>query len=390
MVEEMKPLRSKVAAAKFFSTLGYSTCWEDPEVLRLALRVSRDDTVLSVTSGGDLTIGLLLEDPKEVISIDLNPIQNYLLELKLACFRALAHPEMLAFLGVRPCDRRLRLYERLGPHLSREARDYWSTHTHMLAAGVLRQGRQDRYFFRFGVLLRLLLGPGRVESLLSVRRRGVQREFFDKQLNCHRWRWLFDLFFSRTVMSLSMDAAHFRLVRDVKFGPLLRRQADRILREAPAWENFFLHWVLTRSYPAEACMPPYLQEANFETICGRLHRITIVTEELETFLSREPAGRFSRFNLSNVFDWMEESAFLALIQEIVRVARPGARLCYYNLLNRRVVPRTMGALTRYPELAADLLRRNRAMGYTNFELCEVNGSRQKAGGTTDGKPSHRP
>jgi len=388
MVEEMKPLRSKVAAAKFFSTLGYSTCWEDPEVLRLALRVTRDDTVLSVTSGGDLTIGLLLEDPKEVISIDLNPIQNYLLELKLACFRALAHPDMLAFLGVRPCDRRLRLYGRLEPYLSREARDYWSTHTHMLAAGVLRQGRQDRYFFRFGVLLRLLLGPGRVDGLLSVRRRGEQREFFDEQLNCRRWRCLFDLFFSRTVMSLSMDAAHFRLVRDVRFGPLLRRQADHILREAPAWENFFLYWVLTRSYPAEACMPPYLQEGNYKTIRGRVDRIIMVTEELETFLLRQPAGRFSRFNLSNVFDWMEESAFLALLEEVARVARPGARLCYYNLLNRRVVPRTLAAFTRHPELGADLLARNRAMGYTNFELCEVNGYRQEAGGTTDEKPPH--
>jgi hypothetical protein len=39
------------------------------------------------------------------------------------------------------------------------------------------------------------------------------------------------------------------------------------------------------------------------------------------------------------------------------------------------VPQTSGAFTRHPELGAELLARNRAMGYTNFELCEVNGQR---------------
>ena len=59
----MMELRSQVASAKFFRKLGYSTCWEDPEVLRQALMVNSDDHVLSITSAGDLSIGLLLEDP---------------------------------------------------------------------------------------------------------------------------------------------------------------------------------------------------------------------------------------------------------------------------------------------------------------------------------------
>lgn len=367
----MKHVRSEVAAAKFFTTMGYSTCWEDPEVLRLALRVTSDDRVLSVTSGGDLVIGLLLEDPQQVVSIDLNPIQTCLLELKLACFRAFSYPDMLAFLGVRPCDRRLRLFDRLEPYISSAARTYWSAHPQLISGGVLRQGRQDRYFFRFGTLLRFLLGPKRVDSLLSMRNRGEQQDFFDRQLNCRRWRWLFNLFFSRTVMSRSMDPAHFRLIHHIRFGPLLRRQADRVLREVPVWENFFVHWVLTRSYPGGVCMPPYLRESCFETIRSRLDRITLVTEELETFLVNQPTASFSKFNLSNVFDWMSESAFTVLLNELARVARPEARLCYYNLLNLRVVPGTMEAFTRRRKCAAALLEQNRAMGYTNFELYEV-------------------
>jgi S-adenosylmethionine-diacylglycerol 3-amino-3-carboxypropyl transferase len=363
--------RSSVAAAKFFTQLGYSTCWEDPEVLRQALLVTEKDTILSITSGGDLTIGLLLEKPRRIVSIDLNAIQNYLLELKLACFRVLDYEEMLSFLGIRPCDRRLRLFEVLKPCLSSSARDYWSLHGGLLKDGILRQGKQDRYFFQFGCLLRHLLGQKKVDTLLEITDLRAQQELFDHSWNGLRWRWLFDLFFSRTVMSLYMDPAHFELVKDKRFGPLIRKRVDRILRESPIWENYFIHWVLTKTYRDGSSMPPYLQEKNFETIRSQMDRITIVTDEIETFLLMQPSQSFSKFNLSNIFDWVDDESFAALLREIVRVARPKARVCYYNLLHRRIVPETWATFKRHVDLALELLNQNRAMGYTNFELYEI-------------------
>jgi S-adenosylmethionine-diacylglycerol 3-amino-3-carboxypropyl transferase len=367
----MKTLKSDVASSKFFTELGYSTCWEDPEVLKIALSVTERDTVLSVTSGGDLTIGLLLENPRQIVSIDLNAIQNYLLELKLACFRVLDYPDMLAFLGIRPSTKRLRLFETLRPHLSPSALNYWSEHPTLVENGCLHQGKQDCYFFNFSRLLCLLLGRKKIETLLKLKDLSAQKRFFDGEWNSRRWRWIFDLFFSRTVMSLFMDSAHFRLVKNLRFGPLIRKQVDDVLRDHPIWENYFVHWVMTRSYPGGNCMPPYLREENFETIRSRVDRISIVTEEIETFLAWQRSGSFSKFNLSNIFDWIDDNVFIVLLQEIDRVAGPNSRLCYYNLLRRRVVPGTFNSFTRYGELAEHLLKHNRAMGYTNFELYAV-------------------
>jgi len=364
----MKTLKSDVASANFFTRLGYSTCWEDPEVLKTALAVSAHDTVLSVTSGGDLTIGLLLEDPRHIVSIDLNAIQNYLLELKLACFRALDYAEMLAFLGIRPCTQRLRLFETLKPHLSSPALNYWSAHPDLVENGCLLQGKQDCYFFNFSRLLCFLLERKKIATFLQFKELPAQKDFFDRHWNTCRWRWLFDLFFCKTVMSWFMDSAHFRLIKDLRFGPLIRKQADDVLRDHPIWENYFVHWVLTGSYPGGKCMPPYLQEENFEIIRRRLDRISIVTEEIETFLAQQKTASFSKFNLSNIFDWIDDNVFGALLQEIERVAGPNARLCYYNLLHRRVVPGTFTGFTRHRQLAWHLLKLNRAMGYTNFEL----------------------
>ena len=63
----MKTNRSKVASAKFFSQLGYSTCWEDPVILKSALAINDRDNILSITSGGDLSIGLLLDNPLHIV-----------------------------------------------------------------------------------------------------------------------------------------------------------------------------------------------------------------------------------------------------------------------------------------------------------------------------------
>lgn len=379
----MKTKRSKVASAKFFSTLGYSTCWEDPIILKSALAVTDLDKVLSITSGGDLSIGLLLDNPLHVVSIDLNAIQNFLLELKLACFRGLEYPEMLSFLGVHPSNDRLYMYENLKSYLTHSARNYWSKHRSLIENGVLLQGKQDHYFFHFGKLLRIFIGRKKAEALLKHKNLFTQNHFVDHVWNSRRWRWVFDIFFSRMIMSRYMDPAHFRLVKDTRFGPLIRKQVDHVLRNLPIWENYFVHWALTKSYPGGNCMPPYLQENNFETIRSRIDRITIVNEEIETFLNRHDYGNFSKFNLSNIFDWVDDDTFIMLLQEISKKARPNARLCYYNLLHHRVVPDTLTAFKRKYNTAMQLFQQNRAMGYTNFELYEVNPDKMRIKGLED-------
>lgn len=381
----MKSNRSKVVSAKFFTKLGYSTCWEDPGVLKRALTVTDQDSVLSITSGGDLSIGLLLEDPLHVVSIDLNVVQNFLLELKLACFRALEYQEMLSFLGVHPSGVRLRIYEKLKSHLSHSSRHYWSRHRALIKNGVLLNGKQDHYFFHFGKLLRLFSGQKKVETLLKQKDLSAQKHFFDRVWNSRRWRWIFDFFFSRMIMSRYMDSSHFRLVKDIRFGPLIRKQVDHVLKELPIWKNYFVHWVLTKSYPGGTCMPPYLQKKNFETIRSRVDRITIISDEIETFLSHQGFGAFSKFNLSNIFDWVDDDSFIVLLKEISRAARPNAKLCYYNLLHHRIVPDTLAAFKRKKDFAIKLLQQNRAMGYTNFELYEVNPVSMKSASFT--KPS---
>ena len=93
------------------SKVAYSQCWEDPETARHALRVTPDDDVLVVTSGGCNALALLLDQPRSITAIDKNPAQNYLLELKRRAVQRLSHDDLMYFVGARWFEGRKALYK---------------------------------------------------------------------------------------------------------------------------------------------------------------------------------------------------------------------------------------------------------------------------------------
>ncbi|HEV3485525.1 MAG TPA: hypothetical protein VG106_08960, partial [Vicinamibacterales bacterium] len=61
-----------------------------------------------------------------------------------------------------------------------------------------------------------------------------------------------------------------------------------------------------------------------------------------------------------------------MLEGIVRVSRPGARLAYWNMLAPRRVPESMApALRPLDEFARELHRRDRAFFYSAFRVEEV-------------------
>ena len=106
----------------------------------------KDDIVLSITSGGCNVLAFLLDDPRKVIALDVNPHQGYLLELKMAAFRMLSYRGNLEFFGVRPCSARVACYRRrLRPCLSGDAARFWDGQPRKIARGIIHAGRYERY-----------------------------------------------------------------------------------------------------------------------------------------------------------------------------------------------------------------------------------------------------
>jgi S-adenosylmethionine-diacylglycerol 3-amino-3-carboxypropyl transferase len=357
-----------------FGRLLFAQCWEDPALDAEALRVRPGETVLSVTSGGCNTLSLALEGAGHVYAVDMNPAQSALLELKMAGVKTLRHGEYLELLGVRASNRRAVLYARTRPALPPNARAYWDGRRDWLRSGALGAGRYERYLALFRLFLRIVQGRDRIRQLFEPRSFEERSRFYERGWNRALWRVFFRLFFSRRVLgSRGLDRAFFTYVEEVPdFGHHFLERARHALVELPPAENYFLAQICLGRYRDEQSMPPYLLAENYPALRRAVERIEVVTQELGAFLACLPDNAVDAFNYSNVFEWVPTPVFEKMLRETHRVGRPGARLCYRNLLVRRTTPPALrDRFLSEEELGGRLLLKDRSFVYSHLEVARV-------------------
>lgn len=362
---------SEIAARAAFDTIRYAQCWEDADVLCAALAPEPGQTLVSITSAGDNTLALLTGGPARIIAVDLSPAQQACAALRVAAFRALTHAELLELTGSRPCGTRGALYARCRSLLPDEARTFWDAHAADVAAGIGGAGKFERYFALFRRrVLPLIHGRATVRALLEPRPPAGRAAFYETRWNNWRWRLLFRVFFSRGLMgALGRDPAFFRYVEGDVASRILARTRHALAVLDPA-ANPYLHWILTGTHGA--ALPRALRAEYFETIRARLDRIEWRVQALEDVLAALPPASVDGFNLSDIFEYMSPENHERLLRAILRVARPGARLAYWNLLVPRARPERLAHVLRpRPDLADSLFARDQAWFYSRFVVEEV-------------------
>ena len=98
------------------------------------LNIQKDDVILTITSAGDNILDYLLEGPRRVHAVDLNPNQNHLLELKVAAFSALSLYRYLETLSAKAAMKTSAVCSstKLSPYMSGHALQHWLNHTRCL------------------------------------------------------------------------------------------------------------------------------------------------------------------------------------------------------------------------------------------------------------------
>ncbi|MGH7303516.1 MAG: DUF3419 family protein, partial [Candidatus Rokuibacteriota bacterium] len=337
------------------SVLRYGQCWEDAEVLLAALDVRPGDTCLSIASAGDNTLALLLRNPARVIALDSSQAQLAALELRVAAFRELTHPELLELIGSRPSDRRPALYDRCRPRLGPAARNFWDARPEDIGRGIAGAGKFERYLAFFATrVLPLAHSRARVRRLLQARPRDERARFWDTRWETWRWRLLCRLFFSRAVLGrFGRDRAFFAHV-DGPVADRLRRVARRAVIDSDPEENPYLQWILAGRHLA--ALPCALRPENWATIRRNLDRLEWRYESLEAFCERAAPRSIERFNLSDVFEYVGLDAYHGLLERLATVGRPGGRLVYWNLLAPRQRPAQLADRLRPLDTVAGALR----------------------------------
>jgi S-adenosylmethionine-diacylglycerol 3-amino-3-carboxypropyl transferase len=316
---------------------------EDPALEIEALGVGPEETAVVVSSGGCTALSLLARGAGRVIAVDLNRSQNHLLELKAAAVRSLDRERAARFLGGSPdsASARWEAFLKLEPQLTPGARRYWRKHMDWVRVGVIRCGVCERFIRTVLRAVRAAIYPrARVDVLLRCQTLEQQREYFRTRWNTLRWRWLFILLLNRFVFRRTYHPA-FYTYATASFPSHFRRMAEWALTEIPVHSNYFVHQMITESYPSPDVAPPYLTPAGHAALADVDRRLQLVDGPVEEFLRRTPDGSVHAFALSNICEWLDPQAITRLFTEVVRTAAPGARVIFRNFVGWTEVPEVL-------------------------------------------------
>lgn len=353
-----------------FGIVRYANCWEDAELLLTALEPAPGKKILSIASAGDNALALAAAGA-DVVAADLSIPQLACAELRIAAIRSLDYEELLAFLGIAEHADRLSIYAKLRGELSANAAAYWDANSATLAEGLIHEGKFEKYFHLFRKrVLSLIHSRATVQELLLPKTRAERETFYEQRWNNRRWRWLFKIFFSRTVMGrLGRDPEFFRYVEG-SVGDRILARARHALIELPTDENPFLQYIVTGNY--RPALPTYLRPEKFNELRRAVDRITLVHGPIDQVAETHRGDGWDGYNLSDIFEYLGPELSEEVYGRLLATARPGARLAYWNMLvPRRRPERFAERIESLDQLAADCFFRDRAFFYSAFVIEQV-------------------
>jgi len=311
------------APARFPPTFLYTQSWEDPHADAPYLELGPEDTVLTLTSGGCNSIDKCLHDVKAVYSVDCNPAQNSLLELKRTAIRRLDYEDFWLLFGEGKHQDFDRIFERdLMPFLSQKAIMFWKAHKYYFKDGLYYHGGMGKVVMVMQVLFKLLGLQSTVNKMLASTTIEEQVAHFDR---C----WLVRLFryspaFITSVMSDIVALLLFNRITLWFGGGIPGKQADLIQKDGVhlsdyaartfvgvikgsliARDNYFYYNCLTGHFSHQSC-PDYLKEENFRKLKDdkAIDTLHIVDD---FFLPTLKKRTYTKIVLMDHLDWLSDA-----------------------------------------------------------------------------------
>jgi len=278
--------------------------WEDPRIDGQVLEVTGDDVLLMLTTGGCNVLDRLVDGPSRIVTADLNPAQNALLELKLAAIAALEHEQFfeLFALSNRPLFEQV-YQSRLRPRLSASAASFWDGNAAFFN-NVMHAGAAG-FLAKCLIVITTLFGlRPLIRQFASCRTLAEQRKACDDRA----FRiWLLRRFFTFLLPLIcpfaGVPASQMTLASG---GATIDAIFQRVFYQTHiAADNYFYYGYLFGAYTRENC-PRYMRPEHFAKLKERVDRVSIHTGLLHEVASSYADGYFSAMVLLDHMDWLSK------------------------------------------------------------------------------------
>ena len=371
-METKELVKSEVENYAKFDIIRYAQVWEDADVLIEALKINENDNILSIASAGENAIAMLTKNPNKVYAIDLNATQIATCEFKKMCYKFLNYEECMEAIGVFPSNRRISLYNKIKDQLSTETVQYLDLNLDIIERGIINCGKFENYFRIFREKVLPLIHNKKVQQQLLEKKSKEERiEFYNKVWNNLRWKLLFRMFFSKKVMGkLGRDKAFFRYVKTNVAERILGR-AEYALTELDTSKNSYLQYILNGNYSNIHALPVAYRKENFEIIKANIDNLILLSETVESFIEREEIDYISKYNLSDIFEYMDDEQMKKIYEKMLTKSPKGSRVAYWNMLADKRASKYFNKIEYLEEESQKLLQQDKAFFYSNFIIEEV-------------------
>jgi len=389
-VHRHKPLSGKGVQERLFtlafSGMVYPQIWEDPVVDLEALQLKDGETLTAIASGGCNILSYITAADVKVTAIDLNPAHIALNKLKLAAAQHLPnYAAFHRFFAEADASENVRAYfNYLQEHLDEDTRKYWESRDRL---GRRRVGYFGRNLYRHG-LLGTFIGAGHLlarmhgrnpRNLLRAKTREEQRQIFERELaplfEKRHIRWLMSK--PSALFGLGIPPSQFEALKgnESHMAEVLKQRLERLACGFDLQDNYFAWQAFGRRYASGGGgpLPPYLQREHYEKLRERARNITVVHASFTEHLSKQPSQSGDGCVLLDAQDWMTDEQLNDLWSEILRTARPGARVIFRTageetILPGRVKDDVLSQFDYEPEQGRQWTEKDRSSIYGGFHL----------------------
>jgi S-adenosylmethionine:diacylglycerol 3-amino-3-carboxypropyl transferase len=319
------------------SIIRYSQCWEDSEIVLQSLDVKTDDVVFSIASGGENVFAMMSKTENEVFAIDYNPSQIFLVNLKFIAIKNLDFDQYLEFIGIKKCKNRKQIFNQLALLLDKKTTFYFQNNIKLIERGVIHIGKFDKYLQVFSKrILPFLVSSTAVKKAIATDNQESQYNTYQKIWNNWRWRLIGEQFFGKSVMQkMGRHKVMFKYNDKKSTGSIYLDRAEEFLKNGSIHKNHYLDYILTGNFSNN--LHYYLKKEVFQIIKNK-QEINLLNSDILTYLKTMPDNSFNKFNLSDVFESMNNNETEAVFKEILRTATNNARIIFWNNLVERDIP----------------------------------------------------
>ncbi len=370
-----------------FRGLVYAQIWEDPVVDMEALAITPDSHIVTIASGGCNVLSYLTADPKAITAVDLNTAHVAYNRLKIAAAQHLPdYAAFYRFFGEADQKANLAAYKQfIRPHLDETSRRYWEGRD---MVGRRRIGGFTKNIYKRGLLGNFIGTAHLLAKLYKIDLSEVldagsveeQRRIFETRLapvfDKKFVRWLIDQ--PASLFGLGIPPAQYEaLAGDSPDGirAVLKERLEKLACDFDVKDNYFAQQAFGRRYERGegASVPPYLEEANYAQVSGRIDRVEMLHANFIEHLAGLPSASRDRYILLDAQDWMTDELLTSLWSEITRTAKAGARVLFRTaaaptLLPGRVPDDILERWDYRAEESLDFTKRDRSSIYGGVHL----------------------